>query len=104
MTRPQVFMLGAAAVVSLVLAVTVATIGSQLDQTRLERDDAETDLDSVREELQQVTGERDAMKADYDTYKAQTDQQLKTIEQLKAEVERSRTQSTQAQASQAATP
>ena len=104
MTRPQILILSGAALVSLVLAVTVATVGSQLDQARLERDDAESGLDAARDELARVKSDRDAMKTDYDTYKAQADQQLKAIEQLKAELERSRSQPTQAKESQAATP
>ena len=74
------------------LAVTVAVVGSRLDDVRLERDDLQAEVEDLRDEVTNLTRERDAIKTEHVTVKSQADEQMKTIEQLKAELERARTQ------------
>ncbi len=73
-------------ILSVVLAIAVASIGSQLDATRLERDDLEFEMEDLRAQQETLQGERDVLKT-------QADEQRKTVEQLKTELERAHNQS-----------
>jgi len=81
------FAVGFVALVAIcvVLAIAVASIGTQLDEARLERDDLEFEVEDLRTETETLRTERD-------TLKTQAEDQLKTIEQLKVELERVRGQ------------
>lgn len=98
MRRGVLIGLIAAVVICIVLAVAVASVGTQLDQARLDRDDLEVQVDDLQSEVDSLRTERDTVKTDRETLKARTEEQLKTIEQLKAEL--GRTASSQTQPSQ----
>ena len=67
--------LGALAVI---LMVTVAWNGSQLDGARQQRDDLQFEADDLRQEVESLTTERDDLQK-------KLDDDLKAIEQLKAQ-------------------
>ncbi len=46
-----------------VLAAALATIGTDLDRTRLEREDLEYEVEGLQEEIDTLTEERDQLKA-----------------------------------------
>ncbi len=79
---------------SIALAIAVARIGTQLDESRLDRDDQEAQAEAHRAEAESLRKERDGLNAT-------VGQQLKSIEQLKAELEQVRRQ---AQATPATQP
>ena len=85
------WMLGALVVV---FAVALAVVGTDLDRTRMTREDLQGEVDDLQSELDGITGERQSLQA-------KTDQQLKQIEQLKAELEQLRNQKNQSAASSA---
>ena len=68
-----------------VLAVSLASVGTQLDDARIERKNLEFEVEDVQQELDLLAEERDALKA-------HADEQTQTITQLKAEMERVRSQ------------
>ena len=80
-----------------VFAVALAVVGTDLDRTRMTREDLQTEVDDLQ-------GELDTLTTDRQTLQSKTDQQLKQIEQLKAELEQLRNQKSQAAASPPASP
>ena len=84
MKRGVVIALSVMGVFLLVLAVSFALVGSDLDRVRLEREDLRFEVDGLQQELDRVSGERDRLQQ-------QTDEQLKAIEQWKVQLEHSRT-------------
>lgn len=72
-----------AALLIVILAVALASVGAQLDQARIEQGDFEADLEALEVEVDELTEERD-------TLRATVDAQLQAIEQLKADLERQR--------------
>ena len=95
MRRGVLIGLIATVVICIVLAVAVASIGTQLDQVRLDRDDLELQVDDLQGEVDSLRTERDTMKRERETLKIRTEEQLKTIEQLKAESGRTANSQTQ---------
>src|SRR3989338_8367582 len=92
MDRKLVWGLLAAGGVSVILAVTVAVVGSKLDDAQLERDHLEVELDELPTEAASLRSERDALASEQAPLKSQVDDQLRTIEQLKAELDRAHAQ------------
>lgn len=88
MRRGWIIGLTALGVVSVVLMVALASVGTQLDQARLDRDDLELELDDLSAEAESLRDERDTVKTERDSLKTKVDEQLQTIEQLKGELER----------------
>ena len=66
----------------IVLGVAIASVGTQLDHVRIDRDDLQTEVHDLRTES-------DGLRTERDTLKHQVDDQLKTIEQLKGELQQS---------------
>ncbi|MBI4322652.1 MAG: hypothetical protein HY596_00050 [Candidatus Omnitrophica bacterium] len=104
MRRGVLIGLIAAVVLCIVLAVAVASIGTQLDETRLDRDDLEMQVDDLQGELDSLRTERDTVKTERETLKTRTEEQLKTIEQLKAESGRTANSQTQLSGQQQPAP
>lgn len=73
---------------SVVLMIALASVGSQLDQARLDRDDLELEVEDVSAEADSLRDERDIIKTERDSLKTKVDEQLQMIEQLKGELER----------------
>ena len=78
MRRGMIVGLAVLGVLVIVLMVAVSSVGTNLDQTRLERDDLQFEVDDLQQEVDTLSAERDELQR-------QADEQLKTIEQLKAE-------------------
>ena len=64
-------------------AVALATVGTQLDEVRIERDDLEFETSDLQQSVDALTTERTDLQR-------QAEEQLKAIEQLKGELERLR--------------
>ena len=75
------------------LAIALASVGTQFDEVRIDRNNLNEEVMTLEEEVDTLTGERDQLKT-------QVDEHLKAIEQLKAQLDGSRTT---AQAAPAAT-
>ena len=88
MSRRWVIGLIALGVLSLILMAAVAAVGTQLDQTRLDRDDLQLQVEDLQSESDALRQERDTVKTERDTLKSKADEQLQTIEQLKSELQR----------------
>ena len=102
MRRGTIIGFGILGVVLVILAGALASVGTNLDKTRLERDDLQFEVDNLNQEVDTMTEDRQKLQT-------QVDEQLKSIEQLKADLERTRNQaqgqsSTPAPAPQSATP
>ncbi len=85
MRRGVVIALAVMGALIVVLAIVVASVGTGLDEVRIERDDLQTDVGDFRDQVKSLTGERDKLQQ-------KVQEQLKTIEQLKIESERTRSQ------------
>ena len=83
MQRGFVIAVSVMGVFLVVLAVSFALVGSDLDRVRLQREDLQFELDGLQQELGRVSGERDRLQR-------QTEEQLKAIEQWKVQLEHSR--------------
>ena len=83
MQRGFVIALSVMGVFLVVLAVSFALVGSDLDRVRLEREGLQFELDDLQQQFDRVSGERDRLQR-------QTEDQLKAIEQWKAQLEHSR--------------
>jgi hypothetical protein len=66
-----------------VLALALASVGGELDQARIDRDEYQFQAEDLQGELDAVSEERDRLRQ-------QVDEQLKAVEQWKLQVERSR--------------
>lgn len=88
MRRAWVIGLSALGVVSVLLMIALASVGTQLDQARLDREDLELEVEDVSAEAEGLREERDTIQHERDTLTSQVDEQLRTIEQLKGELER----------------
>ena len=69
----------------ILLAVALASVGMELDTSRIERDD-------LRESVVELEGERDSLSSDREQFQQKVQDQLNAIEHLKAELERTRGQ------------
>ena len=85
MRRGVVIALAVMGALIVVLAIVVASVGTGLDEARIERDDLQTEVGDLRDQVGSLTGERDKLQQ-------KVQEQLKTIEQLKIESERTRSQ------------
>ena len=94
MRRSVVVALAVMGLIIVVLAIALASVGTQVDKMRLNRSDLELDIGDFQDEIQTLTQERDALRTERDTLKAQVAKHLETIQQLKAEAEQARTQVT----------
>lgn len=81
--RRTVLIWGGLTLVVVGLAVALATVGSQLDTSKLDQQDLETEVGELEQEVDALSEERDMLQG-------QVDDQLKSIEQLKVELDRSR--------------
>ena len=70
-------------VLLVLLALAVASIGTELDEARIERDELSTEAEDLRQELDSLSEERNRLKE-------QVDEQVKAIEQWKVQQERAR--------------
>ena len=68
-----------------ILAVALATVGTQLDQARVDKEDLQFETDELQKDVDALTEERGKLQQ-------KVDEHQKTIEQLKAELERTRGQ------------
>ena len=80
MRRGVIIALSVLGVLVVVLLVAVATVGSGLDQARIERDDLEWETDELQRQVEALTGERDELRQ-------QVEQQSSAMERWKAELE-----------------
>ena len=71
-------------VLALILTVALASVGTRLDQTEIDRRSLEFDVDQLEQDLTSLTTKQDALNQ-------QAEEQRKTIEQLKADLEKART-------------
>ena len=92
MRRRVVIALAVMGFLIVLLAIALASVGTQVDKMRLNRSDLELNIGDFQDEIETLTQERDALRTERDTLKAQVAEHLKTIQQLKAEVEQARTQ------------
>lgn len=83
MRRGFVIALSVMGVLLVVLAVSFALVGSDLDRARLEREGLRFELGDLQQQLDRVSVERDRLQR-------QTEDQLRAIEQWKAQLEHSR--------------
>ena len=81
MRRGIVIALAVLGVLAVGLMVALSSVGTNLDQVRLERDDLQFESEDLQKEVETLSTERDELRR-------QVDEQLKTIEQLKAEAGR----------------
>jgi len=88
MRRGVMFGIIAAAAVCFILAIALASVGTELDQARLERDDLEIEAEDLRSEVDSLRKEHGALEKERDTLKTKVGEHVKSIEQLKAELER----------------
>ena len=70
---------------TVVLAVSLAKTGMELDQMRLERTDFQNKLDALHRQVFQLSDQRQTLEGQVDTH-------VRAIEQLKHEIERVRAQ------------
>lgn len=82
MQRGFVIALSVMGVLLVIVAVSFALVGSDLDRIRLEREDLQFEVDGLQQELNRVSGERDRLQQ-------RTDEQLRAIEQWKVQLEHS---------------
>ena len=94
MRRRVVIALAVMGLIIVVLAIALASVGTQVDKMRLNRSDLELDIGDFQDEIQTLTQERDALRTERDALKTQVAEHLKTIQQLKGEAEQARTQTT----------
>jgi uncharacterized protein YoxC len=83
MRRSLVIALSVMGVLLVLLALAVASIGTELDEARIERDDLWTEAEDLRQELDAISQERNKLQE-------QVDEQVKAIESLKVQQERAR--------------
>ena len=83
MRRGFVIALSVMGVLLVVLAVSFALVGSDLDRARLEREGLQFELGDLQQQFDRVSVERDRLQR-------QTEDQLRAIEQWKAQLEHSR--------------
>ena len=84
MRRGIIIGLSVMRVMLVILAVTLASVGTELDQARIEREEYQSQVDDLQGELDGLTQDRERLQH-------QVDEQLKTIEQWKVQLEHSRT-------------
>ena len=80
MRRGLVIALSIMGILLVLLAVTVASIGSELDGARIERDELLSEAEDLRQELDTISEERNKLQA-------QVDEQVKAIESWKVQQE-----------------
>jgi hypothetical protein len=83
MKRRIVIALSILGLAVVVLALALASVGSELDQARIDRDDYLFQVEDLQGELDAISEERERLQT-------QVDEQLKAIEQWKVHAERSR--------------
>jgi len=96
MRRWVVMTMAGLGVLTVVLAIALASIGTNLDRARIERDDLQFEANDLQQEVDTLTAERDR-------FKSQVDEHAKTIEQLKTGQARSNESSAAATATATAT-
>ena len=94
MKRHVVIALAVMGVVIVVLAIALASVGTQVDKMRLNRSDLELDIGDLQAEIESLTDDNETLRTEHDELQQQVEAHLTTIQQLKAEVERARTQTT----------
>lgn len=95
MRRTVVILASVMGLLLVILAIALASVGTQFDEARIELKDLHSDVDDLQQEVDDLSVERD-------TLQQRASEQLKTIEQLKAELERVRATQANAQTSQPA--
>ncbi len=88
MRRRRVVVVCIAAVAVVVLSVSLAKTGMDLDQARIERGDLQSEVDALARQLARMNGQRQELLG-------QLDEHVRSIEQLKHEMERLRSRSLQ---------
>ena len=83
MRRGVVIAFAVTGLVVVILAIALATVGSDLDKARIERDDLQLEVDDLQQEVNTVSGELDQLKQ-------QAEEQHKVLEQAKTELDRTR--------------
>ena len=83
MRRGIIIGLSVMGVILVILALALASVGTELDQTRIEREEYQSQVGDLQEELDGLTQDRERLQQ-------QVDEQLKTIEQWKVQHEPSR--------------
>ena len=83
MRRGVVIAFAVTGLIVVILAIALSTVGSDLDQARIERDDLQLEVDDLHQEVDTVSGERDQLKQ-------QAEEQGKALEQFKAELDHPR--------------
>ncbi len=91
MRRGTVIALWILGALVVIFAIALASVGTDLDRTRMTREDLQTEVDDLQGEVETLTDARQ-------TLQSKTDRQLTQIEQLKAELEQLRNQKNQAAA------
>ena len=84
MKRRVIIALSIMGVVLVILALALASVGTELDQARIDRDDYQFQVDDLQQEVDGLTQERQKLQQ-------RVDEQLKTIEQWKGQQEHART-------------
>lgn len=97
MRRGIVVLISVMGLILVVLAITLASVGTQFDQARVELTNLQFDVEDLQETVEGATEARD-------TLQRQVEEHLKTIEQLKAELERIRSSAHSASAAPTTTP
>lgn len=83
MRRGIVIVLSVLGALVIILLVAVASVGSDLDEVRIERDDLGFEVEALQRQVDSLTEERDRLQRE-------AEERSKTVEQLKAELERAR--------------
>ena len=72
------------------LAVSLASVGTKMDQLRIEREDFQFKVDGLQQQVDALTGTKTALEQQVEEQRATIEDQRKTIEQWRIELERLR--------------
>ena len=73
-----------------ILAVALASVGTEMDQLRIEREDFQFEMDRLQQQVDALTGEKVALQQQVEKQRATVEDQHETIKRWRAELERLR--------------
>ena len=77
-----------------ILAVSLASVGTEMDQLRIEREDVKMEVEYFQQAVGELTNEKTALEQQVEEQHATIEDQRKTIEQWRIELERLRNSQT----------
>ncbi len=70
-----------------ILAVSLASVGTEMDQLRIEREDFRFEMDTLQQQIDALAGEKVALQRQVEEQRATVEDQHKTIKRWRAELE-----------------